>query len=231
MRVNELTRNSALCLSLAALAVLVCGTAEAKNKPAPMPSPKATASAARSAIIPPRPTPPLWAPATLTIPAVDARGVRQTINAKNTPVQTTWNFRAAYNVAALNCRDVKYDPVLAGYKAFLKTHVVGLNAANRGVDAGYRARYGAAFVRPREAYMTQVYNYYSFPPTLSLFCDAALAMSLESKTVMPAQLNSFAATQLPRLDAVFENFYRAYEQYRIDVAAWDAKYGPGVRRP
>jgi hypothetical protein len=230
MRVNNLKRNSALCLSLVVMAGLGCGAAEAKRKPAPTPTPTATPRPA-AIVIPARPVPPLWAPATLTIPTVDARGVRQTINAKNTPVQTTWNFRAAYNVAALNCRDVKYDPVLAGYKAFLKTHVVGLNAANRGVDASYRARYGAGFVRPREAYMTQVYNYYSFPPTLALFCDAALAMSLESRTVTPAQLNSFAATQLPRLDAVFENFYRAYEQYRIDAAAWDAKYGPGVRRP
>jgi hypothetical protein len=230
MRVTNLTKNTALCLSLVALAGLGCGTAEAKRKPAPTPTPAATPAPALSTM-PARPVPPLWAPATLTIPTVDAKGVRQTINAKNTPVQTTWNFRAAYNVAALNCRDVKYDPVLTGYKAFLKSHVVGLNAANRGVDSAYRARYGAGFVRPREAYMTQVYNYYSFPPTLPLFCDAALAMSLESGAVPTGQLSSFAAIQLPRLDAVFENFYRAYEQYRIDAAAWDARYSPAVRRP
>jgi hypothetical protein len=224
VRAFNLTKNLALYLSLAALTGLGCTTAEAKRKPKP--EPVAAPAPPPPIIIPARPTPPLWAPATLIVPPVDALGVRQTINARISAVQTTWNFRSAYNVAALNCRDVKYDPIVAGYKAFLKTHVVGLNTANRGVDGLFRARHGAAFVRPREAYMTQVYNFYSFPPTLNQFCDAALAMSAQSGGVLKTQLSSFAATQLPLLDAVFENFYRTYEKYRMDAAAWDAKYRP-----
>lgn len=166
----------------------------------------------------------------MTIPALGANGVRQTINARNTPVQTTWNFRAAYNVAALNCRDVKYDPIVAGYRAFLKKHVAGLSAANRGVDSQFRARHGAGFVRPREAYMTQVYNFYSFPPTLTQFCDAALAMNTQTAAIRVGQVPAFAAVELPKLDAVFENFFRSYEQWRIDAAAWDAKYAALVSR-
>ncbi len=213
-------------LASVALVSITSVPADAKRKPAPAPTPTATAASAvpPGTVIPARPTPPLWAPEGVRIPAVSATGVRQTINAGNTPVQTTWNFRAAYNVAALNCRDPRYDPIVAGYKAFLKKHVVGLAAANRGVDAKFRG------VRLREAYMTQVYNFYSFPPTLEKFCDAALAMSAESLSVSPSQLSSFAAVQLPRLDAVFENFYRAYEQYKIDAAAWDAKYAGMVPR-
>jgi hypothetical protein len=223
VKVINLTRNLALCLSLATMAGLGSGGAVAKRKPTPTPTPTATPTPA-AVVIPRRPTPPLWASDKLTIPAV-VNGVRQTINARNTPMQTTWNFRSAYNVAALNCRDPKYDPIVAGYRAFLKTHVVGLNTANRAVDSGFRARYGAAFLRPRETYMTQVYNFYSFPPTLSQFCDAALLMNSQAGAVPKTGLTAFAAAQLPRLDAVFENFYRAYEQYRIDAAAWDARYG------
>ena len=89
-----------------------------------------------------------------------------------------------------------------------------------------RKRYGAAYIRPREAYMTQVYNYYAFPPTLPGFCDAALAMARESMTLKPAELTVFAARYVPLFDVVYENFYRSYDQYRADAAAWDAKYAP-----
>jgi hypothetical protein len=42
------------------------------------------------------------------------------------------------------------------------------------------AKYGAKdYIRTRETYMTQVYNYFAYPPTLTHFCDAALVMSRE----------------------------------------------------
>jgi hypothetical protein len=94
------------------------------------------------------------------------------------------------------------------------------------VNTEFRKRYGASFVRPREKYMTQVYNYYAFPPTLNNFCDAALAVALESKTVKPAGLTAFAVKSLATLDKVFDTFYLSFEQYRADAAAWDAKYAP-----
>ena len=31
--------------------------------------------------------------------------------------------------------------------------------------------------------------------------------------------------RLALIDTVFERFFQAYEQYRIDSAAWDARYG------
>ena len=211
-----------LGIGLAVLAA--CADAKPK-KTAPLPPPPPPPPAP-VVYIPPRPTPPQGAATNVTIPLLNAAGQRQTVNAGITPNQTVWNFRSAYNVAALNCLKPEHAEILVGYKAFLKTHRLGLTRANTGVDTEFRKRHGAAYVRPREAYMTKVYNFYAFPPTVARFCDAALIMARESKTLKPLDLTAFSKRSLTNLDLVFENFYRAYEQYRADTAAWDAKYSP-----
>lgn len=196
-----------------------CGPKSTPAPPPPPPPPPVV-------YVPPRPLPPLGAAAALAIPGVGADGVRQTVNAHVLPAQAVWNLRSAYNVAALNCQRPEHADILVGYKKFLKANAKALTAANRGVDADFRKRYGAAFIRPREAYMTQVYNYYAFPPTLPGFCDAALVMARESVTLKPSELTAFSARNLAMLDTVFENFFRSYETYRAQAAAWDTKYGP-----
>ncbi len=208
----------------ACLVVLASGWAEAKPKKVPPPPPPPPPPVV--VYVPPRPTPPLGAAPTFQVPPLGPDGMRQTINSKITPLQTTWNFRSAFNVAALNCLLPEHADILIGYKAFLKAQKLGLLKANRGVDAEFRKRYGAAFVRPREAYMTKVYNYYALPPTLNKFCDAALIVAREAKTVKPLGLAAFAQRSLASLDRVFENFYTSFDQYRADAAAWDAKYAP-----
>ena len=152
--------------------------------------------------------------------------MRQTINTGISSAQTTWNLRSAFNVAALNCLKPEHVEILGAYKTYLKVNAKGLKAANKAVDSEFKGRYGAAFIKPREAYMTQVYNYFAFPPTLPNFCDAALLMARESLLVKPADLTTFSAAQMPRFELVFEQFYRAYEQYRTDAALWDARYQP-----
>ena len=223
---QHFAKNAAVCTALAALGITlgISGAAMAA-KPAPRPAP-APAAPRETIYVPSRPMPPLWSGDNVTIPAMGPDGVRMTVSRNITIAQRTWNFRSAYNVAALNCRDAKYDEVLIGYRAFIRTHARGLTAANRGVDTAFRVRYGAAFVAPREAYMTQVYNFYSYPPTLPQFCDAALLMSAAAKRVTRAQLTAFAAAELPKLDAVLLNFYNDYEKYRVDAAAWDTKWLP-----
>lgn len=177
-------------------------------------------------VIPPRPYPPIGAPANMVIPALGPDGVRNTVNAHLSANQALWNFRSAYNVAALNCLRPEHGEIVVGYRAFLKKHAKGLQAANRGVDSEFKAKHGAAFIRPREAYMTQVYNYFANPVTLRAFCDASLAMSRDAQLVTPPQLQTFSTAELPKLEQVFEAFFRAYEQYRIDAANWDARYAP-----
>jgi hypothetical protein len=160
------------------------------------------------------------------IPQRDAFGVRRTVNAELTPAQKTWNLRSALNVAALNCLEPRFSSILPNYSAFLKTQAKGLSATNRALDSEFRQKYGATYRDVRDQYMTQVYNYFALPPALPSFCEVALAVSNEAQLVAPADLDSFAALTMPRLEQVYENFFTAFERYRIDVAAWDAQYGP-----
>ncbi len=193
----------------------------AKKKPVPTPTPT---PAPKQEVIPYRPWMPEQPSGTLIIPPKDASGVRPTVNSGASAMQKVWNFRSAYNVAALNCRDPKHAAILVNYKAFLKVHAKGLLAANRAVDTEFRGRHGAAFVKPREAYMTRVYNFYALPPTTPAFCDAAVGVSNDVKLAKPGTLVAVVGTALPRLDAVIEDFYNRYDQWKIDGAAWDTKY-------
>jgi hypothetical protein len=212
-----------ICVGGITILVIALAACAPVPPPPPPPSPPPRPVAV---VIPPRPVPPLGASPISVIPPLAASGLHQTVNTGIASAQITWNFRSAYNVAALNCLQSQHAEILPGYSAFLTKHTRALRTANTGVDSLFRLRHGAAFVRQREAYMTQVYNFYAFPPTVSNFCDAALVIGREAQAVPVGGLDAFAAQALPRLDAVFENFFRAYEQYRIDLAAWDARYGP-----
>ena len=99
-------------------------------------------------------------------------------------------------------------------------------AANKKVDAEFKGKYGAKFIAPREQYMTAVYNHFALPPTLSNFCDAVMAVSKDGELVPSTELEAFAVRSLPSIEVVFDDFYRRYEKYRNDLAAWEARYGP-----
>lgn len=205
------------------VAVAIGAVAACAPKPPPPPPPPPPAPVV---YIPPRPLPPLGAAAGLTVPPLGVNGVRMTVNTGITPAQTLWNLRSAYNVAALNCLNPEHADILVGYKKFLTGNKKALAAANKAVDGEYRKRFGNEWIRPREAYMTQVYNYFAYPATVAKFCDAALIMARESMLVKPTELQSFAERNLAFLDGVFNQFFLTYEQYLADAAAWDQKYAP-----
>lgn len=161
----------------------------------------------------------------MLIPMVGADGIRQTVNARLSSAQRVWNMRSAFNVAALNCLEPRYAPILEGYKHYLNTHKKALTKTNKDVEAEWKKLHGAGYARLRDSYTTQVYNYFALPPVLPQFCDTALAISQESMTVPAAEFEPFSQRSLDRLEMVFETFFRSFEQYRVDVAAWDAKYG------
>lgn len=206
---------NALRMALVAGGLSVLGACAAPPPPPPAPP----------VAVPSRPVPPRGASPAMVIPAVATNGVRQTVNANLTPAQRTWNLRSAYVVASLNCLGPQYASILDGYKNFLKVHSGDLKSVNSRVESEWRAREGSGFKRARDSYTTQVYNYFALPPTLPKFCNAAMDMSAASLSVPRGQLDNFAANQLPRLEAVFDEFYRSFEQYKVDVAAWDAQYG------
>lgn len=202
--------------------MVAASPALAKPKPAPVPPPP---PAPRYVYVDWKPVPPEWGPPNLAYPALGPDGVRQSVNRNISPAQTLWNLRSGFNVAALNCINPKHAAVLVNYRAFLKAHAKTLRATNAKVDAEWRARYGAAYVKPREKYMTEVYNHFAIPPIKPAFCDAALAVSNDAKTVKSADLTKFAARALPNLEIVFDDFFKRYDQYYAAMAAWEAKWG------
>ncbi len=161
----------------------------------------------------------------MTIPMVAASGVRQTVNANLTPAQTTWNLRSALNVAALNCLDLEYTGLVDNYGTFLDRNARELSAANRALQSEFRQQYGGTYRDAQDSYMTKVYNYFALPPAKSDFCDVAYTISGEVITIPPSDLDTFASMALPRIEGVFEDFFRAYEQYRVDLRAWNSQYG------
>lgn len=211
-------------LSAAALSLLLVASAADARKKKPAPPPPPPAPAQTWVFVPWKPTPPNNASPNLVTPPMGADGLRTSVNRNISAAQSTWNLRSGYNVAALNCLNPKHAQIVVNYRAFLRTHARALRAANLRVDAEWRAKYGAGFIKAREKYMTEVYNRFAMPPTLNSFCDAALAMSNDAKLVKVGQLDRFAATNLPNLEIVFDDFYKRYDQYKTDLAAWEAKW-------
>lgn len=175
--------------------------------------------------VPMRPMPPSGAHDGMIIPAKGSDGVRLTVNAHVSPAQAIWNFRSAYNVAALNCDEPEYAPVVDAYGRYLKLHARSLTKVNSTVENEWRRREGSGYARLRDTYATRVYNYFALPPVLSSLCDAMIGISAESLTVEPAELETFSTRSLTQIEALFEQFYNDFEQYKIDLAAWDARYG------
>lgn len=195
---------------------------------APPPPPLVVVVTPEPEPIPLRPVPPRSAAENMLVPAIGADGVRVTVNAHLDPMEAVWNLRSGWNVAALNCLDVRYQPVLDGYKALLSKHSKRLTKVNSEIDKQYRKEFGAGTkaIRAREAYNTQVYNYFALPPARDYFCEAALEMSQLALLAPPTDIDAFALTHLPKLEAAFEHLFQDMERYRVDVAQWDARYGP-----
>jgi hypothetical protein len=220
----------ALCAALAigsaiSLALFATSPAEARRRPPP-PPPPVVAPPPPVVVIPYRPQPPNGASPNFKSPVRGPDGLYPSVNRKISPSQTVWNLRSGFNVAALNCNRTEFPTITDGYRSFLRIHARGLTAANRAVDAEFRARYGSRFVAPREKYMTEVYNHFALPMTLNDFCKAMALVSADAASVPVAQLQAFAARSLPNVEIVFDDFYKRYDQYRIEVAAWDARYAP-----
>lgn len=193
----------------------------AKKKPAPPPPPPPP----KQIYVAWKPTTPEWATPTLAYPPLGPDGLRVSVNRNISPSQMVWNLRSGLNVAALNCRDAEHAEVLSNYKLLLKNHAKGLRAVNAKVDAEWKAKYGAGFIKAREKYMTEVYNHYSIPPVKPAFCNAALAVSREIPTLKAADLSSYAIRTLPSLEIVFDDFFKRFDQYHTDMAAWEARWG------
>ena len=162
----------------------------------------------------------------MAIPQMAADGARQTVNYGISNEQKLWNVRSGLNVAALNCRNTEHLSLADNYRTFLNRHKRQLSRTNRDLASQYRKEHGRNYRNAQDAYMTRVYNYFALPPALPAFCDVAHELSIEAAQVPAGQLHTFTETALPRMEAVYEEFFSAYEKYRVDLAAWEAQYGP-----
>lgn len=210
---------------LAGLALVGSAAEAAKKKKVVLPPPPPAPPPPAYVYVAWKPVPPEWASPNLSYKPVGPDGLRVSVNRNISPAQMTWNLRSGYNVAALNCRSPKHADIVVNYRAFLKTHVKVLKATNAKVDAEFRAKHGAGFVRHREKYMTEVYNHFAAPPVQPAFCDAVQAISKDAVKVKSVNLSAFAAASLPSLEIVFDDFYKRYDQYKLEMAAWEARWG------
>lgn len=199
------------------VAVIGLLAACAKQVPPPPPPPVV--------VIPPQPQPPMGAQENMRIPEAAADGTRKTVNSSVSSAQAVWNFRSAFNVAALNCVEPEYASVLDGYKGFLKVHDKTLDKADADLKKNFNGAFGKSGTRERETYQTQVYNFFSVPPVKTTFCRAAMQIAIDLQTVPAGQLEGYAPQGLAKIEAPFMDFFNAYDQYRADLAAWQGKYG------
>ena len=177
-------------------------------------------------VAPPRmPTPPSNAMAAMAIPALRADGLRDTPMRDIDDNEKLWYFRAAFNVAALNCQNAQHYRIADDYNLFLNTHKRELDRINKVVEDKYRKRYGTGYARIRDTENTQVYNFFAFPPVKSDFCDAALILGQEAVALPSKELVAFSVRALPTLEGVFDRFYASYESYQSDLQKWIALYG------
>jgi hypothetical protein len=206
----------------AGLTTLVSACGGAKPAPvavAPPPPPPVP-------VAPPRmPTPPSNSVTTMSIPMLRADGLRDTPMRDIDDNEKLWYFRAAFNVAALNCQNPEHFRIADDYNLFLKTHKRELDRINRTVEEKYRKRYGTGYARIRDTENTQVYNFFAFPPVKGDFCNAALILGQEAAALPSKDLVAFSVRALPTLEGVFDRFYASYESYQSDLQKWIALYG------
>lgn len=224
------TRAGKAPLTITTVAVstaLLAACATPTPPPLPPPPPPPPPPPVEVERVPFRPLPPGGAAYVMEIPQRDQLGQRQTVNRDLTNDEIVWHFRSAWNVAALNCTSSQYDPILAGYSAFISDHSRALRQVNNRIDAVYRREIGnrRQAIRAREAEMTAVYNFFALPPARAGFCRAALDIANRAIVAPPEDGIAFAMANFAQIEAPFEQFFVEYERYQQLSADWDAQYG------
>lgn len=221
---RAMSRGSNITIRMAAvaagLAVLGACTTPAPPPPPPPPPPPVEA-------VPIRPLPPGQASYVMRIPPVNSLGLRETVNLGISDDEKVWHFRSAWNVAALNCLDPQYQPILDAYSSYIKDFARPLKRINDRIDADYRTEYRGRreAIMARESQMTMVYNYFALPPARADFCRTALGISQQYLATQDVDPIGFALANFATFEGPFERFFVAYEQYERESAAWDARYG------
>ena len=215
-----MSRGSNITIRFTTAAVGLAALGACATPPPPPPPPPPAVAA-----VPGRPLPPGQASYVMNIPETNSLGLRETVNLGISDDEKVWHFRSAWNVAALNCLDAQYQPILDAYSSYIKDYARPLKQVNDRIDAEYRKEYGArrTAIQARESQMTMVYNYFALPPARADFCRTALGVSQQYLASQQVDPLAFALANFSALEGPFERFFVAYEQYERESAAWDAK--------
>ncbi|WP_380875030.1 hypothetical protein ACFB49_02890 [Sphingomonas sp. DBB INV C78] len=173
----------------------------------------------------PRPQPPGGAAANLTIPPADGNGGYLTINDGLGQEEAIWHLRSALNVAALSCGGPANATLAPDYNALLAKRKAVFARAYSAETSRHRAN--AAL----DQHMTQLYNFFAQPPAQAAFCALARDIATQARAVPAAEFASFSVSALDRLGQPFEDFYRAYDGYRVQLAAWERGELPASLAP
>jgi hypothetical protein len=182
-------------------------TVAVEAPPAPVALPRPVLPAQYGAIVP---------------PARAADGSYRTINSGIDAERRMWHVRAALNVAAIGCRSTADAGLVPAYNALLTSQRAALAGADLSVKADFRKRLGSGWQAAHDVYMTQLYNFFAQPAAKAAFCAAADEVAPQAAALPPGGLEAFAQTALPELEAPFLASYRAVDDYRVALAAWQA---------
>lgn len=132
-----------------------------------------------------------------------AAGIHSAVAIGLSADEVTWHVRAGLNVAALACRDSADFGTADAYNQLLTAESRPLAAADAGVKAQYRSRYGASWEAIHDRDMTRLYNHFAQPTAHDGLCAAARNILSQSEGLSPIEFADFAAWALPLLDAPF----------------------------
>jgi hypothetical protein len=189
--------------------------------PPPPPPPKPVVI-----VIPPRPLPPGNASLTQILPGRGIDGRFVTANSAITGDRAFWQLKIALNVAAIGCRGTEEATLVSAYNNIIKTHAKAIKSTEKTVISDLAKANKTTGIKERDRLSTQLFNYFAQPPAQRAFCSKANEVAQLVSSTPTAQVIGQAPDHLAALDQPFLNFYEAYAQYQVDVAAWDAKYAP-----
>lgn len=181
---------------------------------------KVETAAERPTHLEPAPRPPAGASASFTVPSIGSDGRYVTINSGIGREEAVWHLRSAINVAALSCTGADERAIAAEYNALLKKQKKLFASAYKAEVARFRDDYGGEWQQAFDQHNTRLYNYFALPPAKAGFCRATRAVSADAASVSAADFPAFATAALLRLEMPFTAFYKAYDDYREELAAW-----------
>lgn len=145
------------------------------------------------------------APAARPLPQREPEYAVAAINRDIGPGETVWHMRAALNVASLSCTGRAQASIIANYNTMLKRHREALAQAHAAEQAAYRTRFGKNWQRHNDTHLTRLYNFFAMPMAQKRFCEVALDVSENARTMASERLEAFAPGALARLERPFVN--------------------------